>query len=1153
MKPYKTAGLIASLAAVILSTSAAAKPVVIRVPAKARAQVNAAEVRPAQALDYGSFHWLEVDDADLARLGGVPYVVVPDARQVRVPGFRFDPVTEGEPEVAPHLRADTGRPGFRLVQLAGPPQDAWLAEIAATGARVLQYYPHNTYLVWAGPSSSETAARLGFVRWQGLFHSAYKINDDLRRRSGIIENVDVMFFDDGDRKATLDALSRLGAEILQVYPSQADKAFYNAILRLDARAVEEVAALGTVLWLGFQSPRAGLDDEMSDQIVSGQHPGGIPVTGYLSHLASLGVDGSGVTWAVIDTGVDYDHPDLASHIVGGYSFPGIPSGCDTGSTPGNDCLDGGHGTHVAGIIGGDATGGFTDVDGFLYGLGVAPKFNIFAMNSISAPFIWPPAGGWQEHSKRAVLGGAIGGNNSWHSLEGTAHGYQASERTHDLMVRDGNFDTAAVAEPFIEVFSAGNSGPGPLTITAPHEAKNMITVAASRNLRTGSIEELASFSSRGPAVDGRIVPTIAAPGEGIASTRNDNGGSCSSSIAGTNNLYAFCSGTSMAAPHAAGAVVLLTDWWRDFNAGANPSPAMAKALLVNGAVDMGTPDIPNPNEGWGRINVTNVITPAAPAEYWDQTTLFGASGQELRLTLGVPNPALPVKVTLVWSDAAGAVGANPALVNNLDLTVVDGINTYLGNRFSAGWSVTGGAPDVLNNVENVYIQSSNGSIEIVVAATAINGDGVPYNGDGTDQDFALVCSNCSLEPDFTLNLAPARIDVCAPASAAYTVTIAQVLGFTEPVTLSASGYPAGSTVSFSTNPVTPAGTSMLTISNTGSSSGSYNIQLNAASSTGTKVRTARLGLYTTAPGAVALLTPANGVPNQPVQPTLTWQAVSAGGTYTIEVASDPGFVSIVETASGLATTTYTLANPLNTGAIYYWRVKAANACGAGGYSAVRSFSTAPAPGDCPIGVPESQLLTTGFEGGAATGWTHNGPGDSWALSSVRVHGGGSSFRARSQGILSDQYLVSPAISLPGGAQSLALKFWNYQSIESDFAGGCYHGGVLEISTNGGLSWVRLESQLLTDPYDGPVSLCCDNPISNSNAWCGDPQDWTLSVVDLSGFGGQTVRFRFRLATDSVFSREGWYVDDVTLQACGSPIFNDSFENGDLSVWTSFLP
>ncbi|HEV2845376.1 MAG TPA: choice-of-anchor J domain-containing protein, partial [Thermoanaerobaculia bacterium] len=544
--------------------------------------------------------------------------------------------------------------------------------------------------------------------------------------------------------------------------------------------------------------------------------------------------------------------------------------------------------------------------------------------------------------------------------------------------------------------------------------------------------------------------------------------------------------------------------------------------------------------------------PAAPAEYWDQTTLFGASGQEFRLTLGVPNPALPVKVTLVWSDAAGAVGANPALVNNLDLTVVNGASTYLGNRFSAGWSIAGGAPDVLNNVENVYLQSTGGSIEIIVAATAINGDGVPYNADGTDQDFALVCSNCSLEPDFTLNVAPARLDVCAPANPAYTVTVGQILGFTEPVTLSASGYPPGSTINFSTNPVTPPGTSTLTISNTGSAAGSYTVQVNAASSTGTKSRTAGLGLFTAAPAAVTLLTPANGAANQPVKPTLTWQAAGAGGTYTIEVASDAGFTSIVETASGLTGTSYTLANMLNTSAIYYWRVKAANACGVGSYSAVRSFSTLAAPGDCAVGAPASQLLATGFEAGAP-GWTHSGLGDSWTLSGARTHSGAASFHAANPSVISDQSLVMPAVTLPVGSTSLSLKFWNYQSIESQFGGGCWDGGVLEISTNNGVSWTRIESQLLTDPYDGPVSTCCGNPVGGTNAWCGDPQDWKLSVVDLSGFAGQTVRLRFRLGTDDIISREGWYIDDVTVQSCGSPIFNDSFENGDLSVWTFVLP
>ena len=1075
-------------------------------------------------------------------------------RQVQVPGFRFDPLADGEPVVPPDLRAslaDLSRPGLRLVQFDGPPQDAWLSRLGGAGARVLQYYPHDTYLVWMGPAAGEAISNLGFVRWQGAFHPAYKINSDLQGRTGKISNVDVMFFDDGDHKATLNALTRLGAEILQVYPSQPDRAFFNAIVRLDAGALRGVAGLGNVLWLGYESPRPVLNDEVSSQILAGNHPGGTPATGYLSHLSSLGVDGGGVTWAVVDSGVDYDHPDLGGRIAGGFSFPGIPPGCDTGATPGNDCENGGHGTHVAGILGGDATAGFTDPLGFLYGLGVAPASGIFAMNSLSSGS-WPPAGGWQEHSKRAILGGAVGANNSWQTGEATPHGYQASERAHDLMVRDGNFDTAGVAEPFIEVFSAGNLGPDPFTVTAPHEAKNLIVVAASRSSRVGGIDTLADFSSRGPAVDGRIVPTIAAPGEGIASSANDGGGFCTTPpIAGTSGLYAFCSGTSMAAPHVAGAVVLLTEWWRGFHLGANPSPAMAKALLVNGAVDMGPADVPNAGEGWGRVNVTNVIDPPAPALYWDQTALLGAAGEDFRVRLGVPDPGQPVKVTLAWTDAAGAVGANPALVNNLDLTVVDGSSTYRGNRFTAGWSAPGGAPDVLNNLENVFLQSPGaGSLVVTVAATALNGDGVPHNFDITDQDFALVCTNCELVPDFTLGVSPADLAACAPGNAVYTVNVGSVRGFTGPVSLSASGNPPGTTAGFSANPVTPGGSSTLTLSGTGSPSvtaGPYTIRVHATSTPGTRSRTASLDLFTAVPPAVTLLAPAAGAAGQPVLPTFTWQPAGEGVTYTLEVASDAAFTSLVATAGGLTTTSHTLTVPLATRTLYYWRVRAANVCGTGGDSGVRGFSTVAPPGECALGTGASPLLTTGFEAGAP-GWTHGGTRDSWALSSARRHSGANAFHAGAPGLVSDQSLVSPPVALPGSAVSVALKFWHHQTLESR-AGGCYDGAVVEISSDDGASWTRLQAELLTDPYDGPVSTCCHNPIAGASAWCGDPQDWTSAVVNLTAFKGRTVRLRFRVATDDGVSREGWYIDDVAVQSCSSQVFSDGFESGDISAWS----
>jgi len=658
----------------------------------------------------------------------------PVRREVRVLDFAFDPIVDGEPRLRNELTGALGGRQLHLVQFNEAVSEDVLTSLRENGLRPLQYYPHDTYLVWGAAVDAESAAGLGFVRWRGLFQPGYKISSDLAGRSGRVANVDVMFYNDGAVEATLATLRDLGASVKVTYPSQPDRAFFNAIVELDAEAFVSVAQLDEVLWLGYQSPQPVLDDEMSDQIVAGNHPGGVPVTGYLSHLATLDVDGSGVIWSITDSGVDYDHPDLNGHIVGGFNYPG----CIT-ANPG-DATSSGHGTHVAGIAMGDATGGFTDADGFFYGLGMALEASIFAQNPICPGAVsWPPAGGWQELSKQGVLGGAVGANNSWTSGEGTQHGYQATERTHDFMVRDGNFDSAAV-EPYTIVFSAGNSGNSGLT--SPKEAKNVIVTASSRNFRSGDIDSIAVSSSRGPAVDGRQVPTVAAPGQQITSARADGGGSCTSTpVPGTDDLYSFCSGTSMAAPHVSGSVILMTEWWRNMTT-VDPSPALAKSLLVNSSVDMGAEDRWNINEGWGRANITQALAPAVGASYVDQEIVLTNNGQSAIFVFDVEDAGQPLMVTLGWSDAPGAVGANPALVNNLDLSVTTDATQYLGNVMSSGWSVPGGSADLLNNLENVFVQAPGSTVVVTVAATAINGDGVPADGDLTDQDFVLVCTNC---------------------------------------------------------------------------------------------------------------------------------------------------------------------------------------------------------------------------------------------------------------------------------------------------------------------------------------------------------------------------------------------------------------------------
>jgi len=299
----------------------------VRIPGFAVSDVTALGLSPQAAINYGSFRWLELNTTDFARLraSGLPFTVDANAGQVQVRDFVFDPVVAGEPDLPENMRAlDTG-PALRLVQFVGPIQDAWLAELTAAGLKPLQYYPSNTYLVWGALAQAQTAAVSDAVRWQGAFHPAYKLNADLHNHRGRIEHVDVMFYNDGQPDQTLAALAKLGAQLLQVFPSQPDRAFFDAIVTLDADALTAVSQLGAVLAVAYASPQPQVQDEAADQILAGNYAAGRPFPGYRAWLADLGFDGRGVTWATIDTGVDYDHPDFAGRIVGGADFPGACS------------------------------------------------------------------------------------------------------------------------------------------------------------------------------------------------------------------------------------------------------------------------------------------------------------------------------------------------------------------------------------------------------------------------------------------------------------------------------------------------------------------------------------------------------------------------------------------------------------------------------------------------------------------------------------------------------------------------------------------------------------------------------------------------------------------------------------------------------------
>jgi hypothetical protein len=177
---------------------------------------------------------------------------------------------------------------------------------------------------------------------------------------------------------------------------------------------------------------------------------------------------------------------------------------------------------------------------------------------------------------------------------------------------------------------------------------------------------------------------------------------------------------------------------------------MVKAYLLNSASfltgENAGGNLPGDRQGWGLTNLSRAFDDAK-REVIDQTAILTATGQTFELQGSIADRSLPVRVTLVWTDAPGSL-FGPAIVNDLDLEItVGGVTVYRGNRFAGEFSFAGGDPDRVNNVESIYLPPEaipagvDGEFKVTVRAANIAGDGVPGNETPLDQDFALVVYN----------------------------------------------------------------------------------------------------------------------------------------------------------------------------------------------------------------------------------------------------------------------------------------------------------------------------------------------------------------------------------------------------------------------------
>ncbi|MFD4948887.1 S8 family serine peptidase [Streptomyces sp. NPDC058409] len=373
------------------------------------------------------------------------------------------------------------------------------------------------------------------------------------------------------RNAKASAPVPAGADSIRKLPS------------LDASAARVEAADTGTFWMGLRSAKkgatakelaGGVEKVWLDGKVTASLDTSVPQIGAPEAWAK-GYDGKGVKVAVLDTGVDATHPDLAGRVTEIRNFSETADAVDHH----------GHGTHVASTVGGTgaADGGKRK--------GVAPGAELMVGKVLN------DQGSGTDSS---VLGGMEWAARNGAKIISMSLGTQAADDGTGPLAVALNELTAETGALF--VVAAGNTGPNATTIGSPGSADAALTVAA-----VDKQDKIASFSSRGPRLgDNALKPDIAAPGVDIVAAR------AAGTTMGTpvDGNYTSASGTSMATPHVAGAAAIVAQAHPDWSA------ADIKGALMSGAKVLGSGAFA---EGSGRTDV-----PAAIAQrVWATNASFG--------------------------------------------------------------------------------------------------------------------------------------------------------------------------------------------------------------------------------------------------------------------------------------------------------------------------------------------------------------------------------------------------------------------------------------------------------------------------------------------------------------------------------------------------
>jgi subtilisin family serine protease/Mg-chelatase subunit ChlD len=492
-----------------------------------------------------------------------------------------------------------------LVQFVAPPVQTWIKGVEALGIHVIEKMGECGLFITANAATIARLKELDTIAWWGPFEPAYRVQPELLKMKGKIKYLGIAVMGSTAitevRKIITDKKAKI---VLETLPNTAQGNHYHVFRVLgDALLVQTLALNPDVRWIEYDDDPVGTDERTASITAEALNnvaaPNTAPVTGFNNKLTEFGLTGgTGVIISVCDSGIDtHDlnpgNPTIHADIRGRFVF-------FNDVTAGNVTTDtNGHGTHVAGIIAGNGATGDTDPQGFILGQGIAPAAQLGSVNAIDTGASTTVT----QRIQASGNNGAVIMNNSWGSSS-INNNYDSRCREVDSGTRDGNSNTAG-NQPLCIVFASGNAGDSAnSTLLSPDAAKNSIVVGNSLNSRAGEgfpsddIRGINPSSGRGPSADGRIFPTVIAPGTDIVSTRSSaSTNSQYSDTGGTAHAqHTSKTGTSMAAPVVSGLAALFTEWWRNRTGGVNPSPALVKAAIVNAAIDV------SGGQNWKRLN-----------------------------------------------------------------------------------------------------------------------------------------------------------------------------------------------------------------------------------------------------------------------------------------------------------------------------------------------------------------------------------------------------------------------------------------------------------------------------------------------------------------------------------------------------------------------